>query len=292
MWNGKTLLEAPERLLASMSALREHWRADSIQFYDNNFFDNEAASLPLLDVLVKLQMPYWCFARPDTLANFAPSTWDKLKKSGLRMAFFGAEAADDETLRKMRRSSRVEHTIEVAARCREYGIIPELSFILGHPEDPEAQIESTFAFLRKVKAVNPEAEIILNVYSPTPQREPKRVKDAAPAARLPVMQRYGPTGPQLPTTPEEWAEPKWQRWVCQKDAPWLTGRLRRRVKDVARVFACRFPTAQDYYTSTLGKSVLRNLARWRYATGIYDHSYELSIARRLVRLRDPHTQSL
>jgi hypothetical protein len=31
----------------------------------------------------------------------------------------------------MRKGSRVEHTIEVALRWREYGVIPEFSFVLG-----------------------------------------------------------------------------------------------------------------------------------------------------------------
>jgi radical SAM superfamily enzyme YgiQ (UPF0313 family) len=292
MWNGKTLLEPPERLLQSMRTLRDRWGADCIQFYDNNFFDQESTSIPLLEALATLGMPYWCFARPDTLANFSASSWEKIRKSGLRMAFFGAEAASDDILKKMKRGTRVEHTLEVAARCREYGVIPELSFILGGPEDPEDQIETTFAFIRKIKVVNPDSEIILNIYSPSPQRDRKSERSQPSAAHLPILSTYGPAGPSLPATPEEWAEPSWQRWICQKDAPWLTGRLRRRVKDVARVLACRFPTVQDYHTSAFGKAALRNLARWRYATRYYDHSYELSIAQRLVRLRDPHVQSL
>jgi anaerobic magnesium-protoporphyrin IX monomethyl ester cyclase len=292
MWNGKTLFEPPERLLQSMRLLRDRWGADGIQFYDNNFFDQESTSVPMLDALATLRMPYWCFARTDAMAKFSTALWEKVRKSGLRMAFFGAEAASDEILKRMKKGARVEHTLEVAARCREYGVIPEFSFILGGPEDPEDQIEKTFDFVRKVKAINPDSEIILNVYSPTPQRDRKLMRSEPSRAHLPMLSTYGPTGPSMPSTPEEWAEPTWQNWVCQKDAPWLTPRLRRRVKDVARVLACRFPTVQDYSTSPFKKAVLRNLARWRYATRFYDRSYELAIARRLIQLRDPHTQSL
>jgi anaerobic magnesium-protoporphyrin IX monomethyl ester cyclase len=292
MWNGKTLLEGPDRLLAALGMLRDRWGADCIQFYDNNFFDREETSLPLLDVLGTLQMPYWCFARTDTMARFSASTWEKVRKSRLRMAFFGAEAADDEILKKMKKGARVEHTLEVAARCREYGVVPELSFILGGPEDPEDQIEKTFAFIRRIKGINPDSDIVLQFYSPTPQVDRKALRSQPTAAHLPVMQSYGPSGPAMPTSPEEWAQPVWQNWVCQKDAPWLTARIRRRVKDVARVLQCRFPTIQDYRTSALGKSVLRNLARWRYATGWYGHSWELALARRFIHLRDPKTQSL
>ena len=294
MWNGKTLPEAPERMAHSLGMLRDRWGADCVQFYDNNFFDREDTSVPVLEALATLDMPYWCFARTDTMARFSTSTWEKVRKSRLRMAFFGAEAASNEILNRMKKGARVEHTLEVTARCREYGVVPELSFILGGPEDPEDQIEKTFAFIRKIKAINPAAEIVLQYYSPTPQRDRKamRTQPATANGHLPVLSTYGPTGPSLPASPEEWAEPRWQDWVCQRDAPWLTPRLRRRVKDVARVLACRFPTAQDYRTPHLAKAVLRNLARWRYATAYYDHSWELALAQRVVRLRNPKTESL
>jgi radical SAM superfamily enzyme YgiQ (UPF0313 family) len=292
MWNGKTLLEPPDRLLQSLGMLRDRWGADGIQFYDNNFFDREDSSIPILDALTTLDMPYWCFARTETMARFSASTWEKVRRSRLRMAFFGAEAASDEILKRMKKGARVEHTLEVAARCREYGVIPELSFILGGPEDPEDQIEKTFAFIRQIKRLNPDSEIVLQYYSPTPQRDNKFARSRPGVAHLPVLKSYGPSGPALPTTPEEWAEPRWQNWVCQRDAPWLTPRLRQRVKDVSRVLACRFPTAQDYRTPPWRKAVLRNLARWRYATGYYNHSWELALARRFIRLRDPKTQSL
>jgi anaerobic magnesium-protoporphyrin IX monomethyl ester cyclase len=294
MWNGKTVLEAPERMLRSLSMLRDRWGADCVMFYDHNFFDREETSIPMLEALATLKMPYWCFARTDTLARFSTSTWEKVRKSGLRMAFMGAEAATDDILNQMKKGSRVEHTLEAAGRCREYGVTPEFSFILGGPEDPEDQIDRTFAFIRRVKGVHPDAEIILYYYSPTPQRDRKAMRgDAADAnAHLPVLRAYGPSGPSLPTTPEEWTDPRWVTWVCHEDAPWLTPRIRQRVKDFARVLACRFPTAQDYRKSPLSKAVLRNLARVRYATRYYDHSWELALAQRLIRLRNPRTQSL
>ena len=48
----------------------------------------------------------------------------------------------------MKKGSKVDHTFEVAARCRENGVIPEFSFVLGGPEDPEGEIEKTLSFIR------------------------------------------------------------------------------------------------------------------------------------------------
>src|SRR6185295_2429514 len=145
----------------------------------------------VLDALGKLSMPWWCFARTDIMSRFSTSTWEKIRRSRLRMAFFGAEAADNETLNKMKKGARVEHTLEVAIRCREYGVVPEFSFILGGPEDPEDQIEKTYAFIRRIKVLNPDSEIVLQFYSPTPQRDRKAARQRPGLAHLPVMQSYG-----------------------------------------------------------------------------------------------------
>jgi anaerobic magnesium-protoporphyrin IX monomethyl ester cyclase len=287
MWNGKTVLDAPERLLAAGTMLRDRWGANAFQFYDHNFFDREESSVPILDVLAEVGLPWWCYARADTLARFSAATWEKIRRSRLRMTYIGAETASDDALQRMRKGSKVEHTLETVIRCREYGVIPELSFILGGPEDPEGDLEKTLAFIHTIKKVNPASEIVLYYYSPTPQRE----RGQAPG-RLPVLRTYGPQGPSLPTTPEEWTEPRWVSWVCHQDAPWLTPRLRRRVEDFARVLACRFPTVQDYRTPAWGKAVLRNLARWRYATRRYERPWELRIAQRLIPLRQPQTEGL
>jgi radical SAM superfamily enzyme YgiQ (UPF0313 family) len=292
MWNGNTRLDAPTRLEAALASLRDRWGADGIQFYDHNFFDRESSAVPVLEVLGRLAMPWWCFARADTLARFKPSTWELIRRSQLRMTYIGAEAASDDVLNNMRKGSRVDHTLEVAALCRAYGVIPEFSFVLGGPDDPEGEVEKTFSFIRKLKRLNPASEIVLYFYSPTPQVDRATLRSQPKAAHLPVLKTYGPSGLALPATPEEWTDPRWVRWVCHLDAPWLTPRVRQRVTDFARVLACRFPTVQDYRTPSWGKALLRNLARWRYATGTYARPIELRIGQRLLRLRDPKSESV
>jgi anaerobic magnesium-protoporphyrin IX monomethyl ester cyclase len=292
MFNGYTSPEPAERLESAMKVLKDRYGANAIQFYDHNFFDSESSSIAALEVLAKAQMPWWCYARADTLANFSTSTWDLLSKSRLKMAYIGAEAGSDAALKRMRKGSRVEHTLEVARRSREYGIIPEFSFVLGGPEDPEGEIENTLQFVKRVKTLNPECEVILYFYSPTPQRERRlRVSDPKPNL-LPVLNSYGPSGPDLPATPEEWCEPQWLNYVCHQDAPWLSPRMRQRVKDFAKVLYCRYPTVQDYSIPAWGKSVLRGMAAWRYRTGRYGNAWELDWARKAIPLRQPQRDSI
>jgi radical SAM superfamily enzyme YgiQ (UPF0313 family) len=292
MFNGKTILQGAERLRAAAGELKERWGATAMQYYDNNFFDTEAASEPLLDALGEVQLPWWCYARADTLANFSTATWKKIEASRLSMAYIGAEAGSDAVLKAMKKGSKVEHTFEVARRLWEHKVIPEFSFVLGGPTDPEGEIENTLSFIKKIKAIHPTCEVVLYFYSPTPRREKATAANKATGLRLPVMDEYGPEGPPLPITPEEWTEPKWINYVCHQDAPWLSPKLRRRVQDFATVLGCRFPTVQDYSTPRWGKAMLRTLARWRYETGRYGNPWELRLARKIIPLREPQRESL
>jgi radical SAM superfamily enzyme YgiQ (UPF0313 family) len=289
MFDGLTRLQGPARMAAALAALKSYG-TDSVQLYDHNFFDREETSIPALEVMARSGLRFWCYARTDTLAGFSASTWELIRKSGLAMVYVGAEAGSDEALRKMKKGTKVEQTFEMVRLCRAHGVTPELSFVLGGPEDPEGEVEKTLRFIREIKKIHPGAEVILYFYSPTPQRDPAWVK--ASADRLPVLERYGPDGPELPATPEEWTQPKWIDYVCHQDAPWLSPRVRRRVKGFAKVLACRFPTAQDWSTATWGKATLRTLAGWRYATGRWDNPWELDVARKLIPLREPQRESL
>lgn len=291
MFNGHTRLQKPTRLTEALTTLRDRYGATAMQFYDNNFFDREETSVPMLEELSRVEMPYWCYARADTLAKFSTSTWELIRRSRLRMAYIGAEAASDALLAGMKKGTKVEHTLEVARRCREYGVIPEFSFILGGPEDPEGEIEKTFAFVKRIKRVHPECEVILYFYSPTPQRAPE-ADCAANETRMPVLANYGEDGPSLPTTPEEWTQPRWVNYVCHQDAPWLSAQTRCRVRDFANILACRFPTVQDYHTPAWGKTLLRSAAAWRYASGRYANPWELDRLRSVIPLREPQKESL
>ncbi|HYB93442.1 MAG TPA: radical SAM protein [Vicinamibacterales bacterium] len=291
MFNGQTRLQHADRVIRDLAHLQHHCGADSVQFYDHNFFDRQQTSEETLEALAQVRLPWWCYARADALAAFTPRMWSLARESRMRMAYIGAETGSNEALRRMQKGGRVETTLEVAARLRENGITPEFSFVLGGPDDPEADTEATFEFIRRLKRAHPACEVVLYFYSPTPQRDPRSAaRDGA--ASLPRLERYGPAGPALPTTPEEWSEPRWVRWVCHQDAPWLTPRLRQRVRDFARVLECRFPTVQDHHTPGWQKSVLREMARWRWATRTYARPLELALARKGIALRQPQVESL
>ncbi len=286
MFDGKTLLPPAERVARDLLVLKERHGADAVQFYDHNFFDREETTVPLAEALSRVGLPYWCYARTDALARFPARTWELVKRSGLRMVFMGAEAASDEALRRMHKGARVDETLEATRRCREAGIVPELSFVLGGPGDAEDEIETTLRFIRKLKEIHPACEVILYDWTPTPRRRRAEAEAATEGGERP------PTALQLPTTPEEWTEPEWVDFVCHRNAPWLSPRTRRRIDDFATVLGCRFPTVQDVRLPRWGKTVLSAAASWRWAAGAYSRPAELHALRRALPLKRPEAEGL
>jgi radical SAM superfamily enzyme YgiQ (UPF0313 family) len=288
MFNGGTALPPTARLDRDLAVLKQRVGADSIQFYDHNFFDREEDMVPLLEVLARHEMPWWCYARSDALVNLSAQSWKLVRKSRLKMAYIGAETTNDELLKSIRKGTRSEQTLEVAELCARNGVIPELSFMVGPPENTEADTERTFDFIRRVKRVNPQSEIIVYIHTPLPPA----VVPNAHRLKLPVLRDADGLPLVFPTTPEQWTEKRWVDYACHSDAPWLTDRMRRRIRDFVTVLRCRFPTVQDTRVPRWGKAVLRTLARWRYSLQHYDAPWELEASQRLIRVLDPRATSL
>src|SRR5206468_9133236 len=136
MFRGKMALPQAARLEQDLTFLAATLGADAIQFYDHNFFDREVDMVPLLEVLAKFDLPWWCFARADALIDLSASSWRLVRKSRLRMAYIGAESPSDWLLRDIRKGTKADQTLEAVATCHGHGVVPELSFMLAPPQDP------------------------------------------------------------------------------------------------------------------------------------------------------------
>lgn len=290
MFRGKFALPTAERLERDLAFLRRGLGVDAIQFYDHNFFDREADMEPLLEVLAQFELPWWCYARADALVNMSERSWALVRKSRLRMAYIGAESPSDWLLHDIRKGTRSDQTLAAVETCRTHGVIPELSFMLAPPQDPEGETEKTFEFIRHVKRIHPATEIMIYIYTPLPARP--GTQGARAARNAPELRDCGGERVVFPTTADEWAEPKWRAYWCHTDAPWLSPRLRRRILDFTTVLGCRYPTITDIRSPSWGKAALRTLAGWRYRLRRYDRPWELDLSKRFIRLWDPRVSSL
>jgi hypothetical protein len=190
----------------------------------------------------------------------------------------------------MRKGTRADQTLAVVEKCRRNGVIPELSFMLAPPQDPEGETERTFEFIRVIKRLHPATEIMLYIYTPLPPR----IHGGGPLSTRPTQPLHdcGGNPVTFPSTADEWAESQWVSYWCHQDAPWVSPRLRRRILDFTTVLGCRFPTITDVRSPGWGKAALKGLAAWRYRFERYDRPWELNLSRQFIRLWDPRVSGL
>jgi anaerobic magnesium-protoporphyrin IX monomethyl ester cyclase len=289
-FRGRTALPPAQRLERDLHYLRDDLGVDSIQFYDHNFFDREEDTLPLLEVLADVQLPWWCYARSDALLSLSAQGWALVRKSRLSMAYIGAESPSDWMLHEIRKGTKIDQTLEVVEKCRSNGVIPQLSFMLAPPQDPEGETERTFEFIRRIKRLHPRTEVMLYIYTPLPP---------APGAHNPHVERSvanlrtaAGEPLQFPVTARQWAEQSWIEYWCHANTPWISPQLLQRIRNFTTVLGCRFPTITDVRSPVWGKSALSALASWRYRFRRYGRPWELDASQRFIRLWDPRVSGL
>jgi radical SAM superfamily enzyme YgiQ (UPF0313 family) len=280
MSNRRWLAQSPARMERALRHLATTYRVDAVQMHDMDFFISEARVAEFADRVTDLGLRWWALGRVDTLMHYSDESWRKMARSGLTMLFSGAESGTDATLARMNKGGKASAnlTFELARRMREHGVVPEFSFVLGCPPDPLADVESTFEFIRRIKRVNPAAEIILYTYTPVPGDG--GLYDAARAG-----------GFAFPSTLDEWASPAWQQFSMRRgdSIPWIDREVRRRIRNFERVVNAYYPTITDTKLTPWRRALLRAASTWRYTLKWYDAPLELRALHRLIHYQRPET---
>lgn len=273
-------MESPARTEAILRHLVKDYGMDGVQFYDMNFFMREDHTRELMERLAPLGLHWWCEGRIDAICCYSDQTLEWIRKAGCTMIFFGAESGSDRVLQEMKKGITTEQTLEVAKRLRRLNIVPEFSFVVGNPKDPEGDTRETIAFVRKIKRLNPISEIIVQHYTPVPNRG----------------KMYGGIDGKVsfPVTLEEWATPQWYNFTIRVNPsmPWLKPKTKQLIDNFETVVGSRWPTVQDIQASKWSRAVLKTLSSWRYLTGIYTAPAELRLAQDWIRLRRPKVESI
>jgi anaerobic magnesium-protoporphyrin IX monomethyl ester cyclase len=280
MVNGRWLAQSAEHTARVTRHLHDAYGADAVEFYDNNFFTAEARVAEFAERIDDLGIGWWGEARIDTLLKYDARTWERMAHAGLRMIFMGAESGSDETLQRMNKggTASANKTLEIARLMQSYGITPEFSFVLGNPPDPEGDTRQTLEFVRRVKQINPRAEIILYMYTPVPLAGD--LYDSAQAE-----------GFRFPETLDAWVSPDWERFAQRRSTtmPWIRSLLRDYVRDFERVLNAYYPTSTDARLTGPRRTLLRAVSAWRYHTRTYDHPLELRLLHKVLAYQRPET---
>jgi anaerobic magnesium-protoporphyrin IX monomethyl ester cyclase len=283
MTNRRWLPETPVRMAQNLKLLKDRYGVNAAQYHDMDFFISEQRVVEFADRIKDYGLTWWALGRIDELSRYKDSTWRLMKKSGLKMIFCGAESGSDEMLERMNKGGQAstQLTLDLAVKMKSYGIVPEYSFVLGNPPEPERDIEITFDFIRKLKKLNPATELILYTYTPVPM-------DAGSGD---LYERAKAAGFRFPTTLEEWVTYPWNQFALRREpkTPWLDNSIYRKVRNFERVINAYYPTTTDMKLTGLRRALLKTLGGWRYHLKFYEHPLELRALQRLIAYQRPET---
>ena len=266
--------------------LKDHYGADAIEFHDNNFFVSEKRVVEFARLIKNENLQWWGMARIDTMSKFSDDTLALLRDAGCRIIFFGAESGNDEMLRQMDKGG-TQNAAQIeafAGRMKKFGIVPEYSFVLGMPaatpEKVEKQIDFDISFVKKIKRINPQTEIVLYTYSPVPTEGSELFMQAQ--AR----------GFKFPQKLEDWISPQWENFDLRKNplTPWLTPAMIDKIRNFETVLNGYYPTLTDIRLNSVKRKLISLVAGLRYKLGLYHYPYEIKLLQKMWKYRQPEIQ--
>ncbi len=276
LYAGRWLPDPAEAVIAEVRTLADQYGANAVEFHDNNFFAWEKRCREVADGIAASNVSWWGEGRIDTMLGFSGDTWEAMARSGLRMVFFGAESGDDEALARMDKGGlQVADTLALNRMAKHHGIRPEFSFVLGNAGDPERDVRRSLELVRRLKAENPDCEIILYLYTPVPL--PGQWEEAE---RL---------GMRFPDDLDGWLQPPWTAFDHRRteSTPWVTPALRRDIFDFETVLNARFPTHTDLNLGPVRRRLLASLAAARWRWGLNRYPVELRALQKVWAYRRP-----
>lgn len=275
------------QVYADIKMLKSTYGGDAVEFHDNNFFVSEQRTAEFSTLMLQEGMSWWGEGRIDTIDKYSDTTLALMRDSGCRMIFFGAETGNDEVLKLMDKGGTQtgEQIKRFAARMRAFNIIPEYSFVLGTPGADEAEtmarIQADIAFIREVKEINPDTEIIIYVYSPVPTEG---------SALFTAVQQ---NGFRFPQSLDEWITPAWEKFDLRKNplTPWLKPYMIDTIKNFETVLHGYYPTVSDIKLTPFQKKMIRSFSSLRYKRGWYRFPIEIKLAQKFwLRYRQPELE--
>jgi anaerobic magnesium-protoporphyrin IX monomethyl ester cyclase len=272
-----------DRIADDLLWFKKRFNVNAVEFHDNNFFTSERRTFEFAERMVGQGFGWWGEARPDTMMQYDDETWKLMKRSGCRMIFFGAESSSQQVLELMNKggTQTPDTVLALAGRMKSYDIVPEFSFVLGSPTNSiDEDLERDFRYIRKIKEINAQSEIVLYTYSPVHFKEAE------------LFDASKNLGFQFPQNLDDWLLPQWQLHDLRKNpaTPWLTPRNLRRIKNFERVLNAYSPTNSDLKLTLFHRKLLHFLGSWRYRLKIYFAPYELALMQRLFRYRQPEIE--
>ena len=169
-WGRKMRGNSPERVLEEIEHLMDRYGAEYIWFYDDTLNYNPTRLHKIMDMIIdrQLDIKFTCELRIDLVDK---PLLEKMKQAGLELGSFGIEAGNSRVRQDVvRKKFDIDLAFQFLKWSKEIDFIPGPFFIFSHDTETWEEAQETVEIMKKVKAINPLADIstaILHIYPGT-----------------------------------------------------------------------------------------------------------------------------
>jgi anaerobic magnesium-protoporphyrin IX monomethyl ester cyclase len=137
---------------AEVALLSRHHGISAFSFFDDSFAVGKRRVRELCDALVAIGSPvFWtCTAHP---AHLDRDVLADMKRAGCGGVDIGMESADPSMLIRIGKGVTVERVLDVLRWCNDLGIHTVVNLMFGWPDETDAELEATIAFLERASVI-------------------------------------------------------------------------------------------------------------------------------------------
>lgn len=183
-------------------------------FFDATIFTKAERAVSIAELMIKHKLNWIADARADEICIMSKENLDYIMNSGVKRLTIGLESGSDKVVQQMKKGiHHLKRYKECAQIMSAYNVDMCSGVIFGCPGESVTELKETIAYIKEIKAINPNFYISTTFFMPLPDTI---MADEA--------KKYGYIEPK---TLEEWANLgsdghyKYNEWM---NNPWILDR--------------------------------------------------------------------
>ncbi|MHA2203494.1 MAG: B12-binding domain-containing radical SAM protein, partial [Candidatus Hodarchaeales archaeon] len=160
----------PVKVVNEVEELVKKHSYNILYILDANFCVNETRIKRFCEEIIKrgIKLKWFAPAEVQSIDHFKKETLDLMAQSGCFSLLLGAETACAETMILLRKNIKSGQTERSVARLVSRGIMPEVSYVIGFPDETPESINQTIDECIRIKVKDPEIYTAIRWFLPLP----------------------------------------------------------------------------------------------------------------------------
>ena len=156
-WRAMTVEKSLEMIIGGV----DKFNLDGFWLRDDEFYIKRKRAHAIFEGIIESEFDvkfYTSGTRADVLLKARDEEYEVMKRAGIHSMKIGAESGSQRILDLMQKGLTVEQTIEANLRCKQYGMAPIFSLMIGYPTETFEEMDMTIDMAFRLRKDNPMAQ--------------------------------------------------------------------------------------------------------------------------------------